>query len=267
MKTLSYIIFLFIFFSTNSFTQEIKQVKGAKGSGIIVGRISEKEAREEALNAAKVEALRMAGVVENLSSYELLFRSELDFDYSEFFSSDVHSDLQGAVKNYTIVKQDRMLDPHTQLFQIEISIDADVILYSVKPDPEFLVKISGIKNIYEEGEKLKFNVNATKDCYLHIFSLSENETCMMYPNNWETHKLIPGMSDISFPFGHVDYYLEKTEKSPEVNRILFVFTKTPIKFINYQGEYQITSPEKIFSWVYSITPDIRRLEYKTFTIR
>lgn len=64
----------------------------------------------------------------------------------------------------------------------------------------------------------------------------------------------------SFP-KNVDYVMERTTKGdkPETTRLIFVFTKRQMEFIDLQGEEQITSVEKILSWIYSISPDQRKV--------
>jgi hypothetical protein len=248
-------------------SREVVEVKGIVGQGIIAGNVSELEARRQALNEAKVEALRKAGVSEHLQSYDMLFRSEVNMDYSEFFSSDIQSELQGAVQHYEIVKEERKLDSATNLFVYEITIDARVVKYSVRPDPLFDAIITGIKGVYENEEKLVFAVRSTRDCYLNIFNITDNSTTLMYPNPWEQEKVIKAGEQINFPFGQVDYYLEKSSSVPENNRLIFVFTKEPMKYLSFTGEDQITTAEQIFSWIYSITPDRRKVDYHTFFIR
>ncbi len=68
--------------------------------------------------------------------------------------------------------------------------------------------------------------------------------------------------------GPVDYPLFKDSKQPEVTRVVFVFTKDPIKYLNYEGhEEQITTSEAIFSWIYSLMPEQRVVDYHIFTVR
>ena len=257
-----------VFIAINTYSQETIQVEGAKGIGEIVGRISYEDARREALNQAKVEALRKAGVRENLQSYESLFRSEMNNDFSEFFSSDIQSELQGAIQSYEIVSHERKVDPITNLFLVEVTINATVILYTSKSDLTFNVRVEGVKGIYEEGEYLTFTLTATQNCYLHIFNITDSYTSLMYPNVWEPFKEIPAGKKIAFPFSQIiDYSLFKNTKEPELNRILFVFTKKPIQFMRAVGEDQLTSSEEIFAWVYGLTPDERKLDYQVFTVR
>ncbi|TVR68870.1 MAG: DUF4384 domain-containing protein [Marinilabiliales bacterium] len=247
--------------------QETIFIEGAKGVGVIAGRISESDARRDAINQAKIEALRQAGVTEHLSSYELLFTSESDHDYSEFFSSDVQSELQGAVQYYEVVDEQRKLNPYSNFFEYEVTIDATVIKYTTRPDPAFITKVDGIKGVYDRGETLSFSVHSTKDCYLSIFNITDNNAYLMYPNQWEVHQGIAAGETKEFPFGFVEYYLDNSSSEPEVNRLIFVFTKEPVHFLRYRDEDQSTDSEIIFSWIYSITPDIRRVDYHTFVIR
>lgn len=267
VNTLLTAILLITFSSQRLFSQDIKEVLGAVGTGIIAGRISEADARQEAINNAKVEALRKAGVKENLQQYEMLFRSEVNQDFSEFFSSDIQAELNGAVQNYEVVKEEKKIDPTSGLFTVEVTLNATVILYSSRPDPAFNVQIKGMKGVYEDGENLTFSIFSSRNCFLHIFSISDTETSVLYPNKYEKFKEIVSEKEIVFPLAHLEYPLFALGKKPEMNRLVFVFTKEPIQFLNYKGDDRITTPESIFAWVYGITPDMRKVEYITFTIR
>lgn len=240
---------------------------GVHGVGVIAGRVSELDAMQDAIDDAKIEALRKAGISEHLQSYELLFTSQRDQDYSQFFSSDIHSELQGAVQSYEIVSERRQQNPATGLFELEVVINAQVIKYDVRPDPTFNTEINGIKGVYDEGELLEFSVYATQDAYLHVFNINDHEASLMYPNPWEEHRLIEAHQQKKFPFGNVSYYLEKATTTTETNRLIFVFTKHPVQFSAFEGEAQATTAELIYSWLFGISPDLRSTNYQAFTIR
>lgn len=259
------LIVCFIPFSSAG--QDVIEVEGARGVGVIAGRVSEMDARRDAVNDAKVEALRMAGITEHLQSYELLFTSQHNQDYSQFFSTDIHAELQGAVQSYEIVSDRRRQNPETNLFEVEVVIHARVVKYDVRPDPGFAAEIKGIKGIYDEGELLEFSVHSSQNAYLHVFNINDHEAYLMYPNPWEEFRQIDANSEKNFPFGYVDYYLEKATGETETNRLIFVFTKNPLRFRAYQGEEQTTTPERIFAWIYGISPDLRTTDYQTFVIR
>ena len=248
-------------------------VKSVSGIAVIAGRISYEDAKREALNMAKVEALRKAGVSEQLQSYEMLFRSEVNNDFSEFFSSDIQAELRGAVQSYEIIDTRTFTDELSKLPNIEVTINAKVVLYSTGPDPTFNARIEGIKAVYNDGENLTFSIQSTKDCFLHIFGIADSYTSVLYPNSIESFKMIEANKKVTFPLGQVEYPLFKSGKEPEVTRIVFVFTKKPIKYLNYETinhpdfEEWITTSENIFAWIYSLTPDQRKIDYHIITVR
>lgn len=267
MKPYSLTLLLICFAPFLLLAQDVVDVEGARGVGVIAGRISEIEARRDAINDAKLEALRMAGISEHLQSYELLFTSQRDHDYSQFFSSDIHAELQGAVQTYEVMSEQRRQNPTTNLFEIEVVINARVVKYDKQPDPTFITEVEGLKGIYEEEELLAFSVYTTQDTYLHIFNINDHEAYLIYPNEWEPHMLIEANQNKQFPFGNVDYPLIKATREIETNRLIFVFTKHPLRFRAYDGLEQSTTPESIFAWIFGISPDLRSMVSETFTIR
>jgi hypothetical protein len=88
----------------------------------------------------------------------------------------------------------------------------------------------------------------------------------MFPNNFEKNNLLNPLKTYSFPLGGVDYILETEMKEKEVNRLIFVFTKTAVPFIKMNDD-QLTSNDAIFSWIYKIMPDQRKVEYRSLLIQ
>ena len=52
----------------------------------------------------------------------------------------------------------------------------------------------------------------------------------------------------------------------EMNRLLFVFTKSYIPFIKMNQE-QVTDEDAIFNWIYSIMPDQRNVQYYSVIVQ
>jgi hypothetical protein len=244
--------------------QEITRVENATGRYVIAGSISEDEARTKAIAQAKIDALRKAGVTENIQSYEMLYKSEIGNKFDEVFMYDMFSEIHGAVKKYDIVKIDKGIDEFKN-FYIEAVIDAEVVLYASAKDPTFQVNIDGIKQGYQSGERMRYTVTPTHDCYLNIFNLYENNASLIFPNHFEKSRLFIAGEKVEFPISEfIDgYTLEKSTKEPETNNLVFVFTKDHIPYIkfklNQEGD-QITSFEDISAWLFSISPD-RRVNY------
>ena len=244
-----------------------KQVKvsGIKGTAFISGDVSPNQAKLIALNDAKINALKAAGIGENIKSYQLLFSSQEKNEFSQFFSSDIQSEIQGAVSSYEITNQATVKNSD-EILNIEITIDASVIKYQTKPDNTFDAYIEGLKAVYNNHDKLTFTVKTTQDCYLTIFNITDVDATLMYPNSYEKQNSFNSIKVYHFPLGQVDYALETDLKEIESNRLIFVFTKTAVPFIKMDKD-QVTTNEAIFNWIYSIMPDQRKVEYRSLVIQ
>lgn len=250
-------------------SQEKKQIIGAKGRYIIMGDVSEEIAKQKALADAKVDALKKAGVAEHISSYDMLFKSEVGDKFEEVFMSDKQSEIRGAVQDYTM-RVEKGLDEQKN-FYLEVTIDATVILYNTSADPAFSVEIDGIKQGYKNGEMLIYTVTPSQNCYLNIFNLYEKNATLIFPNKVEKQQLFEAGKTYRFPIARElpdGYELEKTTKEPEKNKLVFVFTKSLIPYIKFKivNDDQYTSFEDISSWMFSISPDKRTSYYESFVI-
>lgn len=257
-------LLLFIFFSPLC-AQKTINVKDIKGIAYISGDISFNKAKDLALNDAKINALKAAGIAENIQSYQLLFSSQDKNEYSQFFSSDIQSEIQGAVESFVIKNQTTIKKSEIELY-IEITIDATVIKYDTKPDILFDAFIEGVKAVYNNHDHLVFSIKSSQPCYVTIFNINDTEATLMYPNSYEKSFSLKATELYNFPLGKVDYQLETSLKDIETNRLIFVFTKTAIPFIKMDKD-QVTTSDAIFSWIYSIMPDQRKVEYRSLVIK
>ncbi len=256
---------LVFFFALNVSAQKLVKLTGIKGISYISGDVSPNQAKFLALNDAKINALKAAGVGENIKSYQLLFSSQEKNEYSQFFSSDIQSEIQGAVASYDITNQVTVKKSEIELY-IEITIDAAVIKYETKPDNTFDAYIEGLKAVYNNHDKLTFTVKTTQACYLTIFNITDVDATLMYPNSYEKQNPFNSIKVYNFPSGQVDYSLETDLKEKESNRLIFVFTKTAVPFIKMDKD-QVTTNDNIFNWIYSIMPDQRKVEYRSLIIQ
>ena len=257
--------FLFLFIANNLFAQKVSQVNDIKGTAYISGDVSPNQAKAQALNDAKLNALKAAGIGEHINSYQLLFTSQQKNDYSQFFSSDIQSEIQGAVQSYEIKSEKTYCKSEFEIIY-EVTIDASVIKYNTKPDITFDANIEGVKGLYNNDAPLTFTVKTTQPCYLTIFNITDKEASMLYPNTYEKQEVCKSGELCKYPIAKIDYTLHTDMKHQETNRLIFVFTKTQIPFIKMDKD-QVTTHENIFSWIYSIMPDQRKVEYLTLSIQ
>jgi hypothetical protein len=267
MKKVLYVIsFLFLFVVNTLFASKETPVLSVVGTALVAGDVSPNMARAQALSDAKINALKKAGVGEQISSHQLLFTSEHNNDYSQFFSSDIQSEIQGTVKSYEI-QSERLYCKNELEIVCEIIIDAIIIEYDSEADAKFNANIEGLKAIYSNDDTLSFSVKTTLSCYLTIFNITDSEALMMYPNNYEKPFSFKPLISYHFPTRKINYTLHTDLKESETNRLIFVFTKTPINFIKMNKDQVITKAEDIFSWIYSISPDQRKVQYLTLSIQ
>lgn len=244
---------------------EIKHIKGAKGSYLISGSVSEEVAKVKALAEAKVNALKMAGVSESIKSYDMLFKSEIGSKYEEVFMSNKQSEIRGAIQDYTMEFR-KGLDEQ-QNFYVEVTIDANVILYNTSADPAFSVSVEGIKQGYQDGDNLTYTITPSINCYLNIFNIYDKFAALTFPNSYEKQQLLEAGKSYTFPLNkNINYPLERTTVEPENNKLIFVFTKDLIPFVKYKGESQETNFEDVSSWLFSISPDRRTNHFVSFVI-
>lgn len=258
--TISFCLYL----TLATFSQKSIAVSGIRGAAFISGDVSPNEARANALNDAKVNALKAAGINETVSSYQMLFTSQVKNDFTQFFSSDIQSEMQGAVRAVKVVQEKTYCKSEHEII-CEVVIDGEVIRYESKPDPTFKASIDGIKGVYNNGDNLTFNVKVSQNCYLNVFNITDNGSGVFFPNTYEKNNQLAKSELYKFPMAKIDYSLGNAQKKQETNRLIFVFTKKDIAFIK-MDQKQNTNSDDIFSWIYSIPPDERTVEYFALTI-
>ena len=260
------ILFLFIF-NLFSFSQEIIiDVNQVQGVSYISGNTSPIAAKEQALNEAKLNALRKANISEEIISNETFLTSESDGNFQDYYTSDFYSNFKGAIKSFEITS-DRMMPVELGIKRV-ITINAKVIKYKTVEDSNFIIDIDGIKGSYNAGNYLEFKVVSSKKCYLTIFWIDESGSGVLYPNNEEDYFLLIPNENYKFPLTDSERIYEITmnnkEKSKETNRLLFVFTKKQIPFVKTSNSE--LNKKDIFSWVNSIEPSERKIRSFSYLV-
>ena len=175
------VLFLLLFGANILTAQKIIDIQESKGIAFISGDTSPNQAKKKALNEAKINALKAAGIGENIKSFELLYSSQAGKDYQQFFSSNIQSEMQGNILSYEIIKQETIQKSELELYA-EVTISASVIKYETKPDIKFDVNIEGIKAVYNNEEVLEFTINTSQLSYLTIFNITDTEASVFFPN-------------------------------------------------------------------------------------
>jgi hypothetical protein len=252
--------FFFLFFCSNIITaQEIIKITNSEGVAFISGDVSPNQAKKRALNNAKISALRSAGISESVKSFQMLYSSQTDKDYQQFFTNNVQTEMQGNILSYEIINEQTIQKSELELY-VEITINASVVKYETLPDVNFDFNIEGIDAVYNNNDLLEFTIKTSQLSYLTIFNITDTETSVFFPNGYEKDNKLIANEVHEFPIGQIEYELYTDLQNQEMNRLLFVFTKSYIPFIKMDRD-QVTTEASIFSWIYSIMPDQRKIEY------
>ena len=256
MRTIWIICVCCLLVST-AFAQQKSKVENVKGEWVVSNDITIIQARENALNQAKVEALRQAGVPEFVSESNLMFRSEKKEQMKEFFESLTTIEVSGEISEFSIRSEEKKLNQFGNLLY-EVLIDATVILHKSTKDPGFNFEVKGVREQYYSPDKLTIEIKPWKEGYLSIFILNEKESGQIFPNTLEKQEKLASQQNYFFPKSNALDYEVSSESSVEINYLLLLYTKQEIPFVREQ------TSENILRFIAGINPAEKCL--KTYSL-
>ena len=237
--------------------QKIVKVKKVVGRWEVSNDITMKEAEERALMEAKKEALRKAGVVENVWSVFGQITEEHGSEFHEAYSQTSGVAIGGMllVTNKEVTeKWDINLN---RLFKV-VTIDAEV-KKDFEEDKAYALEVKGIGTLYKVGDKLNFTVKVRgTDSYLKFFWFDSEGGSLIFPNDYEKSFLLKAEQEYSFPV-MMDYQMFKQGKDAEKMNLMLVATKEDIPFVG-----QVTY-DNVLRWIYSI-PNNQRCTFHEMAI-
>lgn len=241
--------------------QNTVRVKEVQGRWQVSDNITLKEAEERAYMEAKKEALRRAGVMENVWSVFGQISQESGTEFQEAYSQ-MNVLAIGGMVNITKEKVEDFWDINTNSLYKVVTIDA-VVQKEEKVDKAYALEVKGISTLYKEGDVFTctLKVHGT-DSYLKFFWFDSNGGALLYPNCYEESSLLKVGKEYKIPFSNaVDYRMEKDGKESEKINMMMVATKENIPFtgdVTYQS---------VLKWVYSIPNDKRCAFYDMILIK
>ena len=166
--------------------EKVKEIILTNVKGIAIGSNNESidQITARAVNEAKIEALKKAGIEENITSFTNFFQSESSNNYEELFTSDILSDIHGAVKSVKILNTNKTFNEYENL-QVEVIINCTVVKYLSEKDLSFNVWVDGVGMFYANESKLLFKIKSSKNAYVNAFIFNEKEAYQLFPNELE----------------------------------------------------------------------------------
>jgi hypothetical protein len=223
-----------------------QKVKGVPGSASIVN-ITPEQAKQKAIDDAKAESLRLAGVEEWVQSVSFLETRESNNKVTDFFHSLTSVQSMGEVVSWSLVSENKVKDELGNL-RYDVVIDAEVKVYKTRPDPEFQVDVKGVNSVYKNGSDLAFSTLPNRPGYLSVFIIDqESNVVQLYPNTEEPLIHMTEARDYTFPMSKHYRYEVFSNLREETNYVFFLFTKSNIP---YRGD----SFQSFIEHVYRIEP-------------
>jgi len=273
----NYLIIIFLlFYSTIAFTQTLTQVSvdytyvGNKKQSI-------KEVEEEAINHAKIIALSRAGIKEHVKTYSSLYKRTENNNYEKSLTSTFFSEKQGAVTSYSIIDKSHSYTDEG-LPEYYVKINANVIKYETDADYNYKAKVVGLEPVYsydnkhvqneknpEDGCAVRFNFTPTKDTYLTIFALWDDEVYMLFPHEEEKKKAKRDRNTVFkksklYKFGNQPEIWFDSEKKSTGYRLVIVMHKEERTF------FQTLNIDNMWKWIFEIPRELRYVTIKDFTV-
>lgn len=243
------------------YAQKTVKVKGVQGRWQVSDDITLKEAEERAFLEAKKEALRKAGVMENVWSVFGQITQEGGDEFQEAYSQ-MNVLAIGGMVNVTKKEVEEFWDTSTKsLFKV-VTIDA-IVQKDERVDKSYAMEVKGVSSLYKEGDVFtcRLKVYGT-DSYLKFFWFDSDGGALLYPNGYEGNQQLKAGKEYKIPFSNmVDYRMEKRGASSEKINMMFVATKEDIPFT---GE---VTYQNVLKWVYAIPNDRRCATYEMVLIK
>lgn len=249
-----------------SYAQDVVRVRKAVGRWEVSDDITPKQAEERALNEAKKEALRMAGVMENVWSVFGQVTSDSGNEFAEAYSSVSMLAISGMV-NVTNKDVETVYDPGLKRSVKVVTIDANVTKDETQEDKTYQLNVKGIEQIYRNGDILDFSINLHgSDSYLKFFWFGEEGADLIYPSEHEGNRnqVFKAGQTYDYPLKeNIVLTMEKSDPGKDVEKVNVIIVATK-KDYPYTGNYDFQS---ILTWIYSLPADQRTLYYTLTLIK
>jgi hypothetical protein len=188
------------------------------------------------------------------------YKTEKNNTLQDIHKSLTSIDVSGEISAFKVVKEEKRKNEFGNLLY-EVWIDATVVLHKMSKDPGFTMDVSGIRESYRSPEELVFDIVPSKEGFLHVFILGDNESSHLYPNKIEKREKFEGGKTYRFPRSQALDYEVTSKGSMEINYVVLLYTKTEIPF---PGE---ETSENILRFIAAIDPSQKWLKSYSILIR
>jgi hypothetical protein len=261
--------------------------KWAEAVGICNGaNITPAEGWKTAINNARANAIKeVVGVHITEEVYRNISETSSgdESNIHDAFSRLSRSNSYGKIIEEEILDRQTIIENDIPVYKVNLR--AKVVEDEGKDDPGFSVEIIMSKNVFYDkrpnsSDELKFDIWASKNCYIYLFNiLSDESVSLLIPNKYiqnnfySTEKDIQEfekqLSNLSFEVGlpaGVDNVIEALYIVALKNRFDFVSNNISLSMEGIIPTYQAAITD-IQSWIIQVPRDQRAEFLKSFEIR
>ena len=219
------------------------------------------QCEKRAINEAKIEAMRKAGVSENITSYSTFFQSEVNDKYEDIFKTDILNDINGHVIVNEELEVKKYFDEFDNLI-VKVKLDVTVLKHESKRDLTFDAWVTGLDQAgYLSTDAIKFSIKPNQDMYIRIFDLVDQKVYPMFPNAVEKNQVFTKSELVSFPTTNDVKYAFEFEGEIESHNFIVLLLKEDIPYTSTS----VTSKD-LLDWIFTITPDQRLVKTYSFDV-
>ena len=162
-----------------------------------IENVTKNEARKMAIDNARREALeKVVGV--NILSETMVINYNVAGDV-------VRTIPHGKVIGLEILKEDVELIPPNKIGEApflayKVKVRAEVVKEKGRSDAFFRLDAGINRTVFKEGDLIQIKVTPSKDCYLSIFNILEDESVtILFPNRFNKNNFIKANTTFVFP--------------------------------------------------------------------
>jgi hypothetical protein len=166
-----------------------------------IENVTKSEARKIAIDNARREA------VEKVVGVDILAETMV-INYN--VSGDIIRTIpHGKVIGQEIIKEDIELIPaknkgEAPYLAYRVQLRANVIKEKGQTDVFFRLTAELNRNVFKEGDLIEIKVTPSKDCYLSIFNILEDETALiLFPNRFQQNNFVKANTTFIFPSSNI----------------------------------------------------------------
>lgn len=224
---------IFCFLALSAFSMEIenrgKDIYLVKDQTDIVDDISPNKAKEQLLQSMRTELLKYVNGVD-INSASIMERNSEGKATFDIFGEE---SIRGVILEEKIISEKR--DFKNNRFLINMEVQMKVGKPKGEEDSTYRLNVAGIKNIYNQGDKLSMNIEVSKKSYIYIFIKDEhNKVYQYYPNKYQKDNLLKEKDILTFPKKELfDIELNSEKGKDTLENIIVLATKEPINLLGF----------------------------------